>query len=73
MKIIMTVNGKPILEDWFGTDLQYSESRKTQIILKDPGFFHILSNVEGGPHELKLILDNESYDTTELFAFYFSD
>ena len=69
--MIVTLNRKSVLDDYFGADLTFSESRKTQLSLREPKILHVIDNLETGPNELTFHFDNEGYDTCEIFALYF--
>lgn len=73
VRMFVTLNRKNVLDDYFGDDLTFSESRKTQITLRDPRLLQVLKNVEGGPHELTFHFDNEGYETCEVFALFFEN
>ncbi len=70
-KTIVTLNGHPVPDNFMGKDLQHSESRKTQLNLRGPRMRQVLSNLEGGPHELSFHIDPEGYETVEFYALYF--
>lgn len=71
LRVQVTLNGKPIVEDFRGGDVAMAENRKTFLVLRDPRIYEIARNFEGGVNEIRLTVDPDASDTMELFAFYF--
>ncbi len=73
IRVQLLLDKKPVLNESFGKDLSFGEGRRSQVIFKNPRLYSVLKNLSPGPHELKLILDDESSDTAEIFGFSFED
>ncbi|MBI2605872.1 MAG: hypothetical protein HYW49_07305 [Deltaproteobacteria bacterium] len=70
IRLQVLLDEKPVQEDFFGRHLIPSESRKAHLLLREPELHHVLSNLSG-QHRLKFLIDNEGYDTVELFGIFF--
>lgn len=72
VKMIMTLNKRPIREDLFGADTVFSETKKSQVLLKEPKLLHIIKNLDSNTtNELTFIVNNEGYETAEIFAIFY--
>lgn len=72
VKIIINLNKRPIREELFGADTSLSETRKSQVILKEPKLLHIVKNLDPNTiNELSFNINNEGYETAELFAIFY--
>ncbi len=72
IKMIVTMNKRPMREDQFGTDTSFSETKKTQLVLKDPRLLHVGKNMDSNTaNEFTFTINNEGYETAEIFAIFY--